>query len=79
MPREPETTQPLLTYEQIDVRDKIIARAARDQALQEMRKIVDEQACDEGLWFVPVTITEDILQRALRRLHAAVEGEALDG
>lgn len=30
---------------------------------------------DAGLWFVAQTITEDALQRALRRLHAAVEGD----
>jgi len=37
--------------------------------------VVNEQADDEGLWFVAETITEDYLQRALRRLHAAVEGK----
>jgi hypothetical protein len=35
--------------------------------------VVNEQAEDAGLWFVAQTITEDYLQRALRRLHAAVE------
>jgi hypothetical protein len=38
------------------------------------QEVVDEQAEDEGLWFIPETITEDILQRALRRLHEAIEG-----
>lgn len=38
--------------------------------------VVNEQAEDGGLWFVPETITEDYLQRALRRLHAAVEGKS---
>ena len=37
--------------------------------------VVKEQAEDEGLWCEPVYITEAILQRALRRLHAAVEGK----
>ena len=37
--------------------------------------IVDEQAEDEGLWGKPVYITEHILQQALRRLHAAIEGK----
>jgi hypothetical protein len=41
-----------------------------------IKAVVDEQANDEGLWFVPTTITEDILQRALRRLHAAIEGKS---
>ena len=37
--------------------------------------IVNEQAADESLWFQPVHITEAILQKALRRLHAAIEGK----
>ena len=36
---------------------------------------VSEQAEDEGLWFQPKYITEDVFQRALRRLHEAVEGK----
>jgi len=44
--------------------------------LAEARRVCDEQANDEGLWFVAVTVTEDYLQAALRRLHAAVEGTA---
>lgn len=36
-------------------------------------EIVNEQAEDEGLWFVTQTATEDYLQRALRRLHEAIE------
>jgi hypothetical protein len=42
----------------------------------EVKAVVDEQANDDSLWFVPVTITEDILQKALRRLHAAIEGKS---
>ena len=38
-----------------------------------LRAIAAEQAEDERLWFVPVHITEDALQRALRRLHEAIE------
>jgi hypothetical protein len=37
------------------------------------QEIVDEQANDPMLWCVPGTIVEDVLQKALRRLHAAVE------
>jgi hypothetical protein len=40
------------------------------------KTVVNEQAEDDGLWFVPQTITEDYLQRALRRLHEAVEGKS---
>ena len=35
--------------------------------------VVRDQAGDPALWFQPVHITEDYLQTALRRLHAAVE------
>lgn len=38
-----------------------------------IRALVDEQAEDGGLWFVAETITEDYLQRALRKLHAVIE------
>jgi hypothetical protein len=41
-----------------------------------IKAVVDEQANDDGLWFVPHTITEDILQRALRRLHAVIEDKS---
>lgn len=37
--------------------------------------IVNEQAEDKGLWFVPKYASEDYLQEALRRLHEAVEGK----
>ena len=40
------------------------------------RTIADEQSFDTGLWFVATTVTEAHLQAALRRLAAAVEGEA---
>tara|TARA_R100000306_G_scaffold62433_1_gene70102 strand:- start:1238 stop:1381 length:144 start_codon:yes stop_codon:yes gene_type:complete len=35
--------------------------------------LVQKQAEDAGLWFEPVYVTEDYLQRALRELHSAVE------
>ena len=37
--------------------------------------VVNEQAEDEGLWFIPDTVGEAYLQRELRRLHAVIEGE----
>jgi hypothetical protein len=40
------------------------------------KAIADEQSYDTGLWFVATTVTEAHLQAALRRLTAAVEGEA---
>lgn len=35
--------------------------------------VVEDQARDEGLWFVAPTASEAYLQAALRRLHAAIE------
>lgn len=43
---------------------------------EDVQSVVAAQADDECLWFAPQTPGEDILQRALRRLHAAVEGES---
>ena len=37
------------------------------------QRIVNEQAEDDGLWFVAVTAPEAYLQQELRRLHAAIE------
>lgn len=38
-----------------------------------VRKVVNEQAEDEGLWCVAETAVEAYLQQELRRLHAAIE------
>jgi hypothetical protein len=40
-----------------------------------VRRVVDEQANDEGLWFDAETAAEAYVQQALRRLHAAIEGD----
>lgn len=39
--------------------------------------VVNEQAEDDGLWFIAEYVSEQYLQDALRRLHRAVEGQAL--
>jgi len=39
----------------------------------ELQELANKQAEDEGLWFVDSTITEEYLQTALRKLHAAIE------
>ncbi len=41
--------------------------------LSDLQAIVDEQAEDEGLWFVAQYASEAYLQAALRKLHAAIE------
>jgi hypothetical protein len=48
---------------------KLQAQIDRTQAL------VGEQAEDEGLWCDPQHIVEDILQHALRKLHAVIEDD----
>lgn len=40
-----------------------------------IKKIVDEQAEDEGLWFLSATAPEAYLQKELRRLHAEIENQ----
>jgi hypothetical protein len=41
--------------------------------MRELRALVDEQAEDEGLWFIARYASEGYLQHELRRLHAEVE------
>ena len=48
------------------------------KALYKIQGVVDEQAEDEGLWFVARTAPEAYLQAELRRLHAVIE-EARNG
>jgi len=42
-------------------------------ALTEIRKLVDQQAEDDGLWFEAETAPEAYLQERLRLLHALIE------
>ena len=41
--------------------------------IKELRAIIDEQAEDEGLWFIAQYASEAYLQQELRRLHEAIE------
>lgn len=43
--------------------------------LKSIKEVVDEQAEDTRLWFKSRYITEDTLQKELRRLHGAIEDE----
>jgi len=43
-------------------------------ALANIRKLVDTQAEDAGLWFLTATAPEAYLQQQLRVLHAVIEG-----
>lgn len=58
-----------------NLREKIKTLTAEGAAI---RAVVDEQAEDEGLWFVGRTAPEDYLQAALRRLHEVIEGKTGD-
>ena len=60
--------------------ESLSERAERAEAqLATARQLVSLQALNEGLWFTAQTAPEGYLQRALRALHALVEGEALGG
>jgi hypothetical protein len=54
------------------------ALAAEKARVARLRALVDEQAEDEGLWFIARTAPEGYLQQELRRLHAAIEAETAD-
>ena len=41
--------------------------------ISELKELVNNQAEDEGLWFIAKTATESYLQQALRDLHYAIE------
>lgn len=56
--------------------EALIAELWASQEATGARAVVDEQAEDEGLWFDAETVGEELLQQALRRLHAAVEDGA---
>ena len=51
------------------------ARVRADRQLRALRSLVEKQANDTALWFKAVTAPEECLQKALRELHAAIEGK----
>ena len=48
-----------------------------DEKWLAIKKIVDEQAEDEGLWFLSATAPEAYLQQELRRLHTEIENQLI--
>ena len=44
-----------------------------DQKFRDLLELVAEQAEDHGLWFEAETACEAYLQKAIRRLHKAIE------
>ena len=57
------------------LRERLVPTMALRNHVVGLLVLCDEQARDEGLWFVAERVTEAHLQAALRRLHAAIEGE----
>lgn len=47
--------------------------AERDALISKAKNLIDDQAEDDGLWFVAETITETQLQKSLRKLSAIIE------
>ncbi len=47
-----------------------------EKALENIKLMVNSQARDEGLWFIPETAPEDYLQNELRKLHGLIEHES---
>jgi hypothetical protein len=41
--------------------------------LKSLKRLVERQAKDEGLWFIAEYASEAYLQKALRLLHEAIE------
>ena len=41
--------------------------------IKKLKKLVDKQAENEGLWFIAETAPEAYLQHELRKLHKAIE------
>ena len=46
---------------------------SQNKMMNDIQKLVNEQAEDEGLWFEAKTAPEAYLQQELRRLHYAIE------
>jgi len=63
--------------DEISVTEHMLKMSQRIAGLEaenaRLQAIVDEQAEDEGLWFVAETAPEAYLQQELRRLHAAID------
>lgn len=51
----------------------VYAYKAELDRLRKIEALVNEQAEDDGLWFIAETAAEGYLQQELRRLHAVIE------
>ena len=72
-----ELTELVECMRDIEKRKTLEAAIARIEALEAadslIKHLVNEQAEDEGLWFVAETAAEAYLQQELRRLHRLIE------
>lgn len=57
----------------LDYNDCAVERDRLRSGVERLRALVDEQAEDDGLWFIAQTAPEAYLQQELRRLHAEIE------
>lgn len=76
--QEPDFEMRISIYEELRARRADIKRltaegAGRDAKVEELRKFIDLQAEDDGLWFVAETAAEAVVQRGLRGCHAMFE------
>lgn len=55
-----------------DESEDVLAEHAHLELAEEL---IAKQANDAGLWFIAETAAEAYLQKALRKLHAVIEGE----
>ena len=53
----------------------VLAKAELEQERDALRALAAQQAEDGGLWFDTAYAPEAYLQQALRKLHAAIEGD----
>ncbi len=60
-------------------REMLITNEEKIKRFDKVYSLVQEQAEDEGLWFKSEYATEDYLQTALRKLHAVVEADKIEG
>ena len=44
-----------------------------DEEIKQIKKLIDKQAKDKGLWFIATTTSEAYLQQELRKLHYCIE------
>jgi hypothetical protein len=57
----------------MNAKERDIFLTGKHDALHGIRALVDQQAEDDGLWFMAETASEAYLQQELRKLHECIE------